>query len=323
MNNIKKIALIIFISVPVIASLLMYAGCKPVTTNLKFATGGVSGTYYPYGLVLSKLFDSKIPNVNVSVQTTGASIENIKLISGLKSDIAIVQNDVLSYAYSGTGSFKGKPAKGISTIATLYMEAVQIVVSAENNINTIEDLKGKRISVGDIGSGVEANAIHVLSGSKLTLDDLILSNLSFKDSGVAFKKGKIDGFFITSGIPNAIIQDISQTKPLKILSIPKQEITRLLASYPFYIPYTMPKDVYTGVTEEVGTIAVKATLIVRENLDDDLVYDLTKTIFENSNEIEKSIHKGKELDINSAVKGLSVSLHPGAMRYYKEKGIYK
>jgi TRAP transporter TAXI family solute receptor len=202
------------------------------------------------------------------------------------------------------------------------MEVVQIVVSPESKINSIRSMRGKRIAVGDAGSGVEANAAQILATANLTFNDLVVSHLSFKDSGIAFQSGKIDGFFVTSGTPNVAIQEISEIKSLKILPLKLQEISQLLTDYSFYIPYTIQKDVYKGLTGGVATIAVKATLIVREDLDEKLVYNLTKAIFENREEIAESVEKGKELDIYDAVKGISVPLHPGSKKYYNEKGTF-
>ena len=318
--KIKRNIVIVFLGIFIITPFVMFAGCKKTVTDLTFATGGTSGTYYPYGMALAKIFNSKISGLNVTVQTTGASSENIRLVSEKKADLAIVQNDVLSYAYEGSRFFNGKPVKGLTTVATLYMEVVQIVVSPGSKINSIGSMKGKRISVGDAGSGVEANADQILATANLTFNDLIVSHLSFKDSGIAFQNGQIDGFFVTSGIPNAAIQDISETRPLKILPLRLQEISQLLTDYSFYIPYTIQKDAYHGLTEDVATIAVKATLIARDDLDEKLVYNLTKAIFENKEEIAKSIEKGKELDIYDAVKGISVPLHAGSKKYYHEKG---
>ena len=260
--------------------------------------------------------------MNVAVQSTGASTENIMLLNERKADLAIVQNDVLSYAYEGSRSFNERPIKGLATVATLYMEAIQIVVSPKSNINSIKDMKGKRISVGDKGSGVEANADQILSIARLTFNDLSVRHLSFKDSGIAFQKGEIDGFFVTSGVPNVAIQEILVTRPLKILPISMQEINQLLTDYSFYVPYTIQKDVYKGVTADVGTLAVKASLIVREDLDEKLVYNLTKAIFENREAIATAIEKGKELDIHEATRGISVPLHVGAKKYYHEKGTF-
>ena len=319
----KKNILIIFLGVFTIASLAMFAGCKKAETNLKFATGGTAGTYYPYGMELAKIFNSKIPGLNVLVQSTGASIENIGLVRDKKADIAIVQNDVSSYAFDGVRLFDGEPVKGIATIATLYMEVVQIAVSSESKINSIKDMKGKRISVGDAGSGGEANAEQILAASNLTFNDIAVKHLSFKDTGHAFQIGEIDGFFITSGIPNVAIQDIAETKSIKILPIGQQEINQLISEYSFYIPHRIQKDAYKGVTADVPTVAVKASLIVRADLDEKIVYEMTKAMFENRAEITKATEKGRELDISEAIKGISTPLHPGARKYYTEKGVLK
>ncbi|MCL1834384.1 MAG: TAXI family TRAP transporter solute-binding subunit [Leptospirales bacterium] len=324
-STMKRNILTIFLGLFIIASSAVHTGCKGDKTNLTFVTGGTSGTYYPYGMALAEIFNSEISGLNVSVYATGASTENIILINERKADLAIVQNDILSYAFDGTRLFHDKPVKGLTTVATLYMEVVQIVVSPESGINSIKDMKGKRISVGDAGSGVEANAAQILATEKLTFKDLNTSNLSFKDSGTAFLDGKIDGFFVTSGIPNIAIEEILETKSLKILPINLQEMSHLLTDYSFYIPYAIKKDAYKGITTaDIGTIAVKATLIVREDLDEKLVYNLTKTMFENRDKIAKSIEKGNELDIHEAVKGISsVPLHSGARKYYHEKGTFK
>ena len=318
----KKKILVIFAGVFIAGSLAMFAGCKKPPVHLVFATGGTSGTYYPYGMELAKVFGAEISNVGITVQSTGASTENIKMLAEKRADIAIVQNDVLSYAFEGTRSFNGQPVKGLTTIATLYMEIVQIVVSPSSKINSILDMKGKIISVGDQGSGVEANVDQILATSGLTFKDINVRNLSFKDSGIAFQNGEIDGFFVTSGIPNAAVQDILEKKPLKILSISTKETNKLLTDYYFYIPYTIQKDVYKGVTEDVGTIAVKASLIVRDDIDEKLVYSLTKAMFEKREEIAATIEKGKELDIHEAIRGISVPLHSGAKKYYTEKGTF-
>jgi TRAP transporter TAXI family solute receptor len=319
----KKNVLIILLSVSIITPLLLFAGCKKSVTDLTLATGGTLGTYYPYGMTLAEVFNSKIPQLNVTVQSTGASVENIILVGEKKADLAIVQNDILSYALEGSHSFKDKPVKGLTIIATLYMEVVQIVVSQESKINSLGDMKGKKISVGDTGSGTEGNAEQILAAAKLTFNDLILHNLSFKDSAAVFLKGQIDGFFVTSGIPNVAIREIAETMPVKILPIGLQEINQLLTDYSFYTSYTIHPGAYKGITEDIATVAVKATLIARGDLDEKLVYNLTKAIFENREKIARKIEKGKELDINEAVKGISAPLHAGAKKYYTEKGAFK
>ncbi len=304
-------------------SFMAFQGCKKSGNNLILATGGTSGTYYPYGGAIAQIFNTKVKDMNVTAQATGASSENLRLVGKDEADLAIVQNDVLDYAYNGTKLFEGKQIKGLATVATLYREVVQIAVSPESKINSIADMKGKKISVGDAGSGVEANAVQILGSSNLTFEDLKASHLSFKESGNAYQDKQIDGFFVTAGIPNAAIQEITAMQKIKMISLDAKTIEQLVKQYPYYTPFTIAKETYKGMTADATTVAVKATLIVRDDLDEAVVYNLTKALFENQAELAKSHAKGKELDINEAIKGISVPLHPGAKRYYVEKGILK
>jgi TRAP transporter TAXI family solute receptor len=304
-------------------SFIAFQGCKKSGNNLILATGGTSGTYYPYGGAIAQIFNTKVHDMNVTAQATGASSENLRLVGKDEADLAIVQNDVLDYAYNGTKLFEGKQIKGLATVATLYKEVVQIAVSPESKINSIADMKGKKISVGDAGSGVEANAVQILESSNLTFADLKASHLSFKESGNAYQDKQIDGFFVTAGIPNAAIQEITAMQKIKMISLDAKTIEQLVKQYPYYTPFTITKETYKGMSADATTVAVKATLIVRDDLDETVVYNLTKALFENQEELAKSHAKGKELDINEAVKGISVPLHPGAKRYYVEKGILK
>lgn len=315
---------LIAVAISLLLVSLITAGCgKKSGKNLILATGGTSGTYYPYGGAMAQIFNTKIQDMNVTAQSTGASSENLRLVGKDEADLAIVQNDVMDYAYNGTKLFQGQQIKGISTIATLYREVVQIAVNPDMKINTVADMKGKKISVGDAGSGVEANAMQILAAAGLTFDDLKASHLSFKESGNAYQDKQLDGFFVTAGIPNAAIQEITALQKIKMLSLDAATVDKLVKEYPFYTPYVIKKETYKGMTSDAQTVAVKATLIARDDLDETVVYNLTKALFENRDELAKAHAKGVELDINEAVKGVSVPLHPGAKRYYVEKGILK
>lgn len=291
--------------------------------NYILATGGTAGTYYPYGGAIAQLFNTKLKDMNVTAQATGASVENIRLVNKGEAELAIVQNDVMDYAFNGTENFKGQKVQGFRAMATLYPEVVQIVVSPESKIKSVADMKGKRISVGAAGSGVEANARQILEAYGLTYKDIKVSYLSFSESENAYKNKQLDGFFVTAGIPNAAIQALCATHDINVLSIDKATLQKLSAKYPFYTEYTIPKSAYKGMDNDAVTVAVKATLIVKKDLDTQMVYNLTKTLFENKAELAKAHAKGNELDLKSAVEGLSVPLHPGAEKYFKEKGILK
>lgn len=296
---------------------------KPAAkSNFILATGGTGGTYYPYGGSMAQIFNTKIANMNVTAQATGASAENLRLVNKGEAELAIVQNDTMDYAFKGIESFKEK-ITGFATIATLYPEVVQIIVSPDSGIKTIADMKGKRISVGAAGSGVEANAKQILEVNGLTFADIKASHLSFNESANAYKDKQLDGFFVTSGAPNAAVQDVNALQKIKVLSLDDATIQKITQKYGFYTTFTINKDMYKGMEADAKTVAVSATLVCKKDLNADVVYSITKALFENQAELGQAHAKGKELKLENAVKGVSVPFHAGAEKYYKEKGILK
>lgn len=288
--------------------------------NYVFASGGTSGTYYPLAGAIATLVNEQA-SVNATVQSTGASKENVMLISQDEADFAIIQNDVLDYAYNGTGLFQesGK-IEGLTTVASIYPEVVQVVVAADSGINTIADLKGKRVSIGDAGSGVEQNALQVLEAYGLTVDDISVNRLSFKESGSAFKDGQIDAFFVTAGVPNTAITELAVTRALKLVDVTGAEADSLKEKYPFYTSIVIPKDVYR-TEADINTLAVRALIVCRDDLSEQEVYNFTKAIYENLEPLGESYAKAKEFKLEEAVLGATVPLHPGAQKYFDEKGV--
>ena len=290
--------------------------------NLKMGTGGTTGTYYAYGGVIANILNSKLSSVQLNVQSTGASKANIFMIHDKEADVAIVQNDVMDYAANGTDLFEEDGAiTGFSAAAGLYAEVCQVVSSAD--ITSIEDLKGKRVSVGDAGSGTEFNTAQILEAYGMTFDDIVVNNLGFGDSAEALKDGKIDAFFCTAGAPTTAITELATTNSIHVLSIDDEHAKTLQSKYAFYTQYTIPGGSYKGVDSDVNTVAVKATLIVSDELSEDVVYDMVKGLFENKDEITAGHAKGAELDPEYAVEGISVKFHPGAEKYFKEAGVLK
>ena len=312
----RKILVIGLVMLLVFALLL--SGCSSKNT-LKMATGGTTGTYYAFSGAVSQVLSSKINNLDFSVQSTGASKANILLVADKEADIGIVQNDVMYYAYNGIDLFEGEAVKGFSAMAGCYAEVVQIV--SKSSINSIADLKGKRVSVGDIGSGCEFNARQIFEVYGMTFDDIEVHNLSFNDSATALKDDKIDAFFCVAGAPTTAIVELATSNSIKLLEVDDEHADKLIASYPFYTKYNVPGGTYKGVDSDVQTVAVVATYIVSDDLDEDLVYNMTKALFENADEIAKAHPKGAELDPAYSVSGISIPIHPGALKYYKEIGV--
>jgi TRAP transporter TAXI family solute receptor len=322
----KKVLAILVISMFVIGLL---AGCgggdkKPAAqqTKMILATGGTAGTYYPFGGAMAQIWNTKAPNVNVTAQSTGASIENLRLVNKKEAELAIVQSDMMDYAFNGKEAFKEK-LPNIRGIGILYPEIIQVVVRADSGINSIADLKGKKVGVGAPGSGTEANFRQLIDGYGMDYKDLSPQYLSFSESADRFKDKQIDAFIVVAGIPNSAIQDIATQHDVKVLAIPDDMIAKLGQKYPFLAPANIPANTYKGQATEVKTVAVMATLIVNSEVKDDVVYSITKALFDNQADLAKAHAKGKELSVERAVKGMSIPLHPGAAKYFKEKGVIK
>ena len=288
-------------------------------TEVRMATGGTSGTYYAYGGIISQVLNDKLDNVNVTIHSSGASKTNIYEIVDGEAEMALVQNDVIHYAYNGTDLFAADGAEtDFSAMAAMYAEVCQIVASPD--ITSIDQLKGKRVSVGDAGSGVEFNTRQILEAYGISFDDIEVQNLSFENSAEALKDGKIDAFFCTAGAPTTAITQLATSNSINVLSVDDEHAAILMESYPFYAQYAIPAGTYNGVDEDVMTVAVKATFIVANDLPEDVVYDMTKAIFENKDEIAAAYAKGEEIDPAYAVSSISVPFHPGAEKYFKEIG---
>lgn len=300
------------------------SGSKPAgnSSKLVMATGGTSGTYFALGSAMATQINELVPSIKVTANSTGASMENIRNIATGESDFALVQNDVLDYADKGIELFNGEKKENLSVIATLYPEVCQIVVAADSGIGSVADLKGKRVSVGDVGSGVEANARQILAAYNMTFDDIKASHLSFKESANNFKDKQLDAFFVTAGVPNTAIVELSVTNPIKILTIEPEVRKALIEKYPFYGEVTIPADVYK-TDSEATTLAVMATLIAREDLDENVVYEVTKALFGNLEKLGTAHAKGKELSVEQAISSISIDMHPGAAKYFKEIGALK
>ena len=312
------------ISTALLAAALIFSGCKGSSQkDYILATGGTGGTYYPFGGAIANIWNTKIENMNVTAQATGASAENLRLINKGEAEFATVQNDVMDYAFHGTDMFAGEKLENVMTVGTMYPEVIQIAVSENSGINSIADFKGKRISVGDAGSGVEFNAKQILEGYGLTFEDIKKSNLSFKESAEGIQNGTLDGCFITAGVPNSALQELAFTAGLILIPVSGPEADAICSKYSFYTQTTIPGNTYKGTNTDTPALAIKATLAVSAKLDEDTVYQMTKTLFENLDELGQAHAKGKEVSAQAAVTGVSVPFHPGAEKYFKELGLLK
>ena len=290
---------------------------SPVAITL--ATGGTSGTYYAVGGVLKTVLDSKLTLSTLNVESTGASVANVNMITDGEAQMAILQSDVINYAHEGTNSFDGAPETNALWVAGIYNETVQIL--AKPGINTVSDLKGKTICVGDVGSGTEINAWQVLGAAGLTKDDVNAVNGSFQDGVDQLKDGKIDAAFTVAGAPTTAIVDYATTNTINLVSLTEDELAAIQSEYPFLIRDDLKAGTYTGQDNDVVCVAIQATLVASETLSEDVVYEVLKGMFDNQEALTAGHAKFGLLSAESASAGATVTMHPGAEKYYKEIGV--
>ena len=289
--------------------------------KLTLGTGGTTGSYYAVGGVMATVLNPVLTESSLTVTSTGASKANIQLVDMGEADLAIVQNDVMYYAYTGTDLFEDEGAYDtFSTVAGLYDETVQIV-TCDDSIQSVADLKGKTVSVGDAGSGTEFNAEQILGAYDLSFDDINVVNASFGDSADSLKDGKIDAAFIVAGAPTTAVVDLATTKDVKLVQLDDEHIQTLQNSYDFYTKTVIPAGTYKGVDEDATTVSVRATLIASNDVSEDAVYELLKAMFDNQKDLIAGHAKFEFLNVEDAVKGISVPFHPGAVKYFGEQGI--
>ncbi len=304
----------------VIALIFALAACGGSTT-MTMGTGSPTGTYYAYGGIIGQYIKNNA-GITVNAVSTGGSKDNIQGIDAGDYQLGTVQSDVMDYAWKGTRSFeKDGKIDTFRTVAGLYAEAVQLVTSNED-IKSVADLKGKKVSIGAPGSGVYFNAMDVLAAAGLAENDIKPQYQNFDESADALKNGQIDAAFIVAGAPTPAITELCMTNSkVRIVPIDGAIADKLMKDNTFYSVYKVPANTYNNQKEDVLTVTVKATLIVDVNASEDDVYNLTAAIFENKDAIAKEHAKGAELSLQNATDGMTVPFHAGAAKYFKEKGI--
>lgn len=284
--------------------------------ELKFTTGGDQGTYYGFGTVLAQYVTSNTGSKITAVVSNGSQ-DNIEQMDLNTAQLGFVQSDVMSYAYNGERLFEGMAVENFSTVAALYMEQVQIV-TCDPSIQSVADLKGKNVSIGASGSGVYYNALDVLAAYGLTEQDINPTFQDFGNSVDALQDGKIDAAFVVAGAPTVAVTSLATAKDVYLVSLDDEHIEALKAECPYYEKYVIPEGTYEGVAETT-TVAVGAVVIARDDVAEDDVYNFVSAIFENADSLAHD--KAGELDLEFASSVTAVPYHPGAAKYFAEKGI--
>lgn len=284
---------------------------------LSMLTGGTSGTYYPLGGEMAAII-TDATGVQTDAVSSNASADNVMAVHNDEAELAFVQTDVMANAAEGINAFDGEPITDVLGLGSLYPETIQIVTSADSGIKSVEDLAGKTVSVGAPGSGTFINAEQILEVHGMTMDDIEAQNLDFGESTGGIQDGNIDAAFITSGTPTGAVEGLTATTDISIVPVAPEKTEELIAKYPYYAPDVIPAGTY-GLEEDVETVAVLAMIVVKDSLSEDLVYDITKAIYENAASMSHA--KAEFITLETALDGIGIDLHPGAEKYYSEEGV--
>ncbi|ALC85960.1 immunogenic protein [Bacillus sp. FJAT-22090] len=281
---------------------------------LSLLTGGTQGTYYPLGGTFAELISTET-DIKTTAEVSQASAANMTALQNGEGDIAFVQTDIAFYGTEGTLMFEGKKTDSVSALGALYPETIQLVTLADSGITSYDDLKGKKVSVGAPGSGTYANAEQLLEIHGLTMDDIEAQNLDFGESTDGIQSGQIDAAFITAGYPTSAVEALNATNKVTIIPVSEEKADALIKKYPYYAKDKIPAGTY-GLKEEVPAVSVLAMLAVKKELPEDLVYEITKAIYDNTEKISHA--KGEFIKAETGLDGIGIEIHPGAQKYFDE-----
>jgi len=305
---------------------LALAGSALAQTFVTIGSGSTTGVYFPVATGIARLVNEANIGVRANARSTGGSVFNINAIASGELQMGLAQNDIAYYAYNGTGiaAFDGRPVRNIRAVGILYPEVVHVVARAGAGISSIADLRGKRVVVGDVGSGTEQNARQVLEAYGLSLSDLREAIRVNPNNALALMQdGRADAFFFTGGLGAAVVSQAAQTLREELVSVDYNRVKELAKKYPFYRAFNIDGGIYRGVDVTTPSVAVLSMWIAAESLSADVVYNMLRATFDNPE--FKSIHPNLQrfFNLNAAARNLPIPLHPGAERYYREKRIIR
>ena len=302
-------------------------GAQQQRRMVTIASGWVVGVYYPLAGAMSRIaYNAKDLNIRATVEATGASVANAQLVGSGEVDFALLQNDIAFYAYNGVTlpAFKGKPVRNMVGVFTIYPELVHIVATHASGVRSIKDLKGKRVVLGPPGSGTEQNALQTLEVYGIKESDLARAErLDAGASADQLKESQADAAFFTTGLGSAVIVDLFNSGKVAMVPIDPVPGEALRKAYLFYTLERIPANTYRGQEREALTPGVMAMMVARRDLPDDLVYRFTRAIFEDLAQFHSAHPAAKSLTLQTAQNGMPLPLHPGAERFYREKGMVR
>ncbi len=300
---------------------LLLTGCGS-NTQLRLGVAGLGGTYREFGDAYVKLIDADNEKHQIEVKETAGSAANLRLLSQEYIQLTLAQADMIEDAWNGTGTFADADLKqNYGAVAALYTEACQVVVRAEDGIASIEDLQGKKVSIGEKESGSEQNAIQILAA--YGLDEKLVDevNLTYTEAAVELQSGEIDAIFLTSGVETTVVSELSKQLDIALLPVDGTAAKRLKSANSTYVTYEIPAGTYKGQDEPVTTVGVQAMLLAGNSVPEETVEYLTQMIYENNQALQLSLPIDLTTDEEEGTKGVPIPFHKGAAAYYESKGI--
>ena len=306
----------------VMAMILVFAGAASAATFINIGTGSTGGTYYPVGAGMAKVWNSAIPGMKANAQSTGGTAQNLALLGKGEAEV-IFADGLYFFAYEGKGTFEGKPMKELRGLVPLYAEPIHFLVAKGSNIKSIQDLKGKRVSVGAVGSGTEVTVRTLLKVAGLDPDkDIKPENLGLSDTAGAFADKNIDAALTVGALGIAGVVEITTLGTAEFRDIPADIVAKLGKELPYYLPFDIPANTYKGQTTPVKALASWNVLITTEKLGDEDAYKMTKALYEHKQDILNISTRLASMSPEN-LKYIQVPLHKGALKYYKEIGAVK
>ncbi|MFN3143805.1 MAG: TAXI family TRAP transporter solute-binding subunit [Paracoccaceae bacterium] len=288
--------------------------------QLSIATGGTGGVYYPMGGGLAEIINTHVEGYSATAEVTGASVENMGLIATGGADLALALADTVAQAFGGTGRFEGQQLPMVRALASMYSNMVHIVALEGSGITTLEDLRGKRVSIGAPGSGTEVNTAAILEANGITYDDIDEQRLNFNETADALANGDIDAGFWSVGAPTSSILNLATTQDIVIIELTEDQLTAAMGAHATFAATTLAGGTYTGVDEDIAVLGIPNVLTVSSEMSDDLAYAITSAMFANIAELQAVHPAANQTTVELTLNATPVPLHPGAIRYFEEIG---
>lgn len=288
--------------------------------QLSIATGGTGGVYFPMGGGLAEIINAHVEGYSGTAEVTGASVENMGLIATGDADLALALADTVQQAYRGTGRFEGQQLPMVRGLASMYANMVQIVTLEGSGITSLQDLRGRRVSVGAPGSGTEINAAAILQANGITYDDFDVQRLNFNETAAALGNGDIDVGFWSVGAPTSSIMNLATTHSIHVIALSEEELAAAIEAGSVFARTVLEGGTYTGVDADIPVLGIPNVLAVSSDMPDDLAYSITRAMFDNIAALRAVHPAANQTTVEFTLSATPVPLHPGAIRYYEETG---